>query len=95
MTALVQQWSQGDESQRAFAARHGISSATLRYWHRQLRVGKAKAGPRGFTPVHVVVDADGTGGVLEIVFPDGVRLVIREGTSAAFVTQVLTALRAC
>ena len=93
MTALVQQWNASEEPQRAFAARHRISEAKLRYWIWQLRRQEA-AAPVHFTPVHMVA-GDGSTGVLEIALPSGVRVVVREGATAELVTHVLMALTAC
>ncbi|HJZ70201.1 MAG TPA: hypothetical protein VKE51_00600 [Vicinamibacterales bacterium] len=70
MTTLVQQCHASDEPQRAFATRHGISRAKLRYWVRQLLRPDA-AEPIGVTPVRVVADDVATA-VLEIALPSGV-----------------------
>lgn len=94
MTALVRQWSASDEPQRAFAARHGISRAKLRYWVRQLPRHEPAAAPVRFTPLRVVAE-EAAAGVLEIALPSGTRVVVREGASAGLITQVLTALHAC
>ena len=93
MTALVQQWHASEEPQQAFAARHDISGAKLRYWRWQLRRQEA-AAPVHFTPVRMVTGDESTG-VLEIALPSGVRVIVREGATAELVTHVLTALIAC
>lgn len=93
MTALVRRWQASDERQRAFAARHGISRAKLRYWVRQFP-RREPAAPVRFTPVRVVA-GEGATSVLEIALPSGARVVVREGATAGLITHVLTALHAC
>jgi hypothetical protein len=93
MTALAKAWDASGEPQRGFAASHGISPAKLRYWVGELR-RQESAVPVRFAPVRVVA-GDGSTGVLEIALPSGTRVVVRDGATAALITEVLTALHAC
>lgn len=90
MTRLVAQWRASGEPQARFARRHGVRPWTLWYWSR-----KAVAAPTSptFVPVQVAVAAEPS--LIEIVLPDGVRVVARADTSATAVAAVVAALRAC
>ena len=93
MAALVAQWRAGTETQRAFAARHGLSRTKLRYW---LRHSSPRARPDAavtFAPVDVVGGSSGEAGPVEVVLVGGERVVVRAGASVDLLRTVLTALR--
>lgn len=91
---------------RAVAARHDVYPSLLHYWRRQVRQGRLGVGetPR-FVPVRVMEaprsagDAPGAAtdrsgaGKIEIVLPDGCRLMVGDDVGLAALRRVMTALR--
>lgn len=90
MRRLVAQWRASGEPQARFARRHGVRPWTLWYWSRK-GTPPAPASPT-FVPVQVTPLPAAP--CLEIVLPDGVRVVARADTSATTVAALVAALRA-
>ena len=88
MTRLVAQWRASGEPQARFARRHGVRPWTLWYWSRK----PAPASTPTFVPVQLAPPPDPP--PIEIVLPDGVRIVARADTSPTAVAAVVAALRA-
>lgn len=90
MMTLARQWPSSGQTQAVFAARHGVSAATLRYW---LRRAAAATGPVTFAPVQVIAPAPDGVGAIEIVLGTGERVVVPPTVSPEFLRRVLTTLR--
>ena len=91
MTTLVRRWEGSDETQAAFAQRHGLSQGKLRYW---VQRAPTPADPVTFTPVQLRNDERPETGGIEVALATGERLVIAAGASADLVRAVVAALRA-
>lgn len=85
MQRLVAQWRASGEPQARFARRHGVAPWTLWYWSR-----KAADTPT-FVPVQVTPAPEAP--PIEVVLPDGVRVVARADTPATLVAALVAALR--
>ena len=82
------------------AVRHDIAASLLHGWRHQARHGRlSAAGVAGFVPVRLLPSQPAaccdpaTGAPIEVALPDGSRLYIRDGASAATLCHVLAALR--
>lgn len=91
MTALVRRWEGSDETQAAFAQRHGLSQGKLRYWVQ--RAPPPQADTVTFTPVAVHDAWRPDAGTIEVALPTGERVVIAVGASVDLVRAVVAALR--
>jgi transposase-like protein len=89
MTRLVTQWRASGEPQARFARRHGVQPWTLWYWSRKA----TPPTPPMFVPVQVT-PARERRSPLEVVLPDGVRVVAAADTPATCVAALVAALRA-
>lgn len=84
---------------RAVAARHDVYPSLLHYWRRQVREGRLGVGePPRFVPVRLTeapaaANQPLAAGSIEIVFPDGCRLIVGNDVSLAALRCVVTALR--
>jgi transposase-like protein len=92
---LVAQWRGSGSSQAAFARRHQIHPRTFFDWIRACPAAPPAAAP--FVPVHVVAASavappDAAEGVT-IVLPQGERLEVPAGASAAWVAAIVAGLR--
>jgi transposase-like protein len=90
MTRLVAQWRASGEPQARFARRHGVRPWTLWYWSRKTA---APPAPPTFVPVQVT-PAPERRAPIEVVLPDGIRVVAPADTSATHVAALVAALRA-
>ena len=94
------------ECVRAVAARHDVYPSLLHYWRRQVREGRfGQPEPPSFVPVRVAEPAprlDMAAPVMkerdcadriEIVLPDGCRLLVGSDVSLPALRCVVTALR--
>ena len=82
------------------AVRHDISASLLHSWRYQVRHGLLCAeGAAGFVPVRMLESQRAASShpalaaPIEVALPNGNRLYIRDGASAATLRDVLAALR--
>ncbi|MBX2972343.1 MAG: hypothetical protein KF797_04515 [Flavobacteriales bacterium] len=81
MLAHVAAWKDSGKSRASYCAEHGLNVHTMAYWCDKAR-RQARSG--GFAPVEL---AGGSG--VEVCYPNGVRLVLPEGTSTAQVSAYI------
>lgn len=78
MFALVEQWQESDQTQQAFAAAHNISRPCFSYWRAKYMASKShEDSPSGFIAVSPT-DTLSSEGKVEMVFPNGVRILFHE-----------------
>ena len=86
MYSLIRKWEGGDLTQQQFYHKHGISKSTFDYWRKKyLKETGKKEKRENFIPVKIT---DGhsngcTAGTMELVYPNGVRLVCSFGMDLA------------
>lgn len=108
-SSLVGQWGASGQSAQGFAARHGLSVATLYWWRTRLRgetshgrsgvtsVDTARGGlpsALGFTQVRVA-EREVSEGRLEVVARSGHVVRVHGEVSAAALRAVLSAVERC
>jgi transposase len=104
---LLEQWSRSGESAERFAARIGVTPATLSRWKRHTQASKDKAAVVGpvrekvepnrslFTPVQVVRRPRAPDGVVEIVTRTGCVVRVHGPVDEDTLSVVLGALGSC
>ena len=80
MYALIHQWEKSGLNQKQFLRQQGVAKSSFAYWRNKYlgEFGKSKSkGKGGFIPVKIAkVDyKDSSVGELELVYPNGIRLV--------------------
>jgi hypothetical protein len=80
MYALILEWENSGLSQEKFYKQHGISKSTFGYWRKKYlkEIGPSKTKDN-FIPVKVGAIIDRRPEFLEVVYPNGVRLVCSSG----------------
>jgi len=82
MYALIRKWESSGLSQEQFLGQHGIAKSTFGYWRKKYlkETGKIK-GKDHFIPVKIdkAVSVETSQGILELFYPNGVRLVCSSG----------------
>ena len=97
---LVQQLEGSGLTPAAFAARHGVSDKTLKYWIYRLK--KEQRPPLTFVPVQVAqapeppkepLSQPPRRAAVKAVLPDGLQLYFSKQASSRYVARVLAAVR--
>lgn len=82
MYALVEQWQQSGESQKAFAQEHQINLYTFRYWiDKKLKIQDV---PSGFVEL-----AGSTGINISLRYPNGVELLLPSTVSVTLLKGLI------
>ncbi len=92
MQRLVARWRASGEPQTRFARRHGVRPWTLWYWSRKTAATASTPATPTFVPVQVTPTPEAS--PIEVVLPDGVRVVVRADMPATTVAALVAALRA-
>ena len=82
MYALIRKWESGELSQEQFLHKHGIAKSTFGYWRKKyLKETINSKRKENFIPVKITKpgSSENNAGVLELVYPNGVRLVCSAG----------------
>lgn len=77
---LILEWESSGLSQEKFFSRHGIPRSTFSYWRKQyLRETGLRKGKENFIPVTLGHATEKSPELLEVIYPNGVRLVCSSG----------------
>jgi transposase-like protein len=80
MFTLILEWENSGLTQEVFFKRLDIPKSTFGYWRKKyLRETGRSKGKNNFIPVKVGSTTDSTSEVLQVVYPNGVRLVCSSG----------------
>ena len=72
MALLIKEFGQSGQTQKDFSASRGMRFHTFNYWFRKLKKEKEEAA--GFSRVETGGGFSPSGGQLELVYPNGVKL---------------------
>jgi len=78
MYSLIRQLESSEMTKEKFLQHHNIAKSTFAYWLKKYRNETSKYKDKGnFVPVKISdsVDTENSSGVIELVYPNGVRLV--------------------
>ena len=91
MFPLIQEWEGSGLSQKSFYKRHGIKPHIFWYWLRRYRDSQGPLVSQEATGfVSVQMDPPSAESVMaEIIYPDGTRLILKEGVSLSFLQSLL------
>jgi transposase-like protein len=107
-SGLLEQWSRSGESAERFAARLGISAATLTRWRKQTQGKASSSAPvvsaaatpvestrSLFTPVQVVRSMRAEGGLVEVVTRGGCVVRVHGAVDPEMLASVFAAVGGC
>ncbi|WP_404365607.1 IS66 family insertion sequence element accessory protein TnpA [Corallococcus coralloides] len=81
------------QTQREFAAAHGMRLSTLQSWvYRRRRAAPSRADAVRLLPVQVATAPEAAESVLEVVAASGARVRFAVGTDVAYVARLVAAL---
>ena len=91
MFPFIQEWERSSLSQKEFYTHHGIKPHVFCYWLRRYRE-EGEPAPKaagGFVSVEMEEERPGEAALVEVIYPDGTRLVFKDRVSAAFLQGIL------
>lgn len=91
MFPLIREWERSGLSKKEYYTRYEIEPHVFYYWLRRYREEgePAPTAGRGFVSIEVEEGLQGEEALVEIIYPDGTRLVFKERVSTAFLQEVL------
>lgn len=90
MFSLIQVWQKSGMTQREFCEKKDITYGKFQYWMKRYdEAGHAPERASNFLPVHVKKEIPAQSGSLEIVYPDGRRLVFHQEVEPDFLRALL------
>lgn len=90
MFPLIQEWEDSGLSQKAFCNAHEIKPHVFWYWLRRYRDQGPLVNRESSGFVSVQKDRPSAESVMaEIIYPDGTRLLLKEGVSLSFLRSLL------
>ena len=102
MRELLAEYERGDETQREFCARYGMSVSSLQWWKRELKrrgqsLEPSSPAPPTFVSVEVIEERTGArpAGGFELALTSGETLRIPESFDGASLERLLGVLRGC
>ncbi len=90
MFSLIQVWQKSGMTQREFCEKKDITYAKFQYWMKRYNEARgARERASNFLSVHVKKEIPVRSGSLEIVYPDGRRLVLHQEVDPDFLRALL------
>ena len=90
MFSLIEVWKKSGKTQREFCQEKDIAYSKFQYWMKKYSDHSTLEGRRAFVPV-VVADQPTTGAAaMELVFPDGRRLIFHKAVDVTYLQSLLT-----
>ncbi len=89
MFSLIEVWKKGDQTQQDFCKEKELNYQQFQYWLRRYKqtIEHGSSQP-SFTQVKLKVQP-ATTGALELVFPDGRKLIFHQPVDASFVRSLI------
>src|SRR5690606_16019803 len=89
MFSLIEVWKKGDQTQREFCKEKELDHQQYQYWLRRYKQTiEPGSGQSSFTQVKLKTQAL-TAGALQLVFPDGRKLIFHQPIDASFVRSLI------
>jgi hypothetical protein len=93
MYALIEEWQQSGTSQKAFCSEHSITVLKFQYWHKRYKAEKlpAQSNQPSFIKMSLPVAQghDHCGGLAEVIFPNGTRILFHQEVSVLFLKALV------
>lgn len=92
MFSLIEIWKQGEKSQQEFCREKELDYHQFQYWFRKHRAlySEMKTDSKFFKQIKLEAPAKLNTSAVELVFPDGRRLIFNQPVEAAFLRSLLS-----
>jgi|SRR5690606_11726331 len=91
MFSLIEVWKGSGKTQRDFCKEKEIAYSKFQYWLRKYNEGQSAGNESpGFVTIPVRRQPDQRAGALELVYPDGRRLIFHQDVDPSFLRALLS-----
>jgi hypothetical protein len=90
MFKLIEQWLQSKLTQKEYCEQQSIRYHVFHYWYKRYRQQQAGNGNNHSSFVKLQIAKTVTTGVVEIHFPDGIRLFFHEPVSSNYLKALIS-----
>jgi hypothetical protein len=87
MYSYISQWKESGQSQKRFCLENKISSSNFFYWYKKYR--KQSSPVSGFIPIRVHKGSEKQYDVMEIIYPNGVRLQLSAAAHPSIIGELI------
>ena len=89
MFSLILAWQNSGLSQRAYCEQHAVRYSLFHYWYKQYREQQRSSKDNaGFVPLNV--QASGGAASVELLLPNGSRLLFHQGMSPEYLKALIS-----
>jgi hypothetical protein len=88
MFSLIEVWKKSGKTQHEFCQEKDIAYSKFQYWMKKYKDQSRTDGDDGFVSV-VVKDQPSLGGSMELLFPDGKKLIFHQGVEVTYLRALL------
>jgi hypothetical protein len=90
MFSLIEVWKKSGKTQREFCQEKDVAYSKFQYWMKKYgEQSRPVADPGGFVPV-VVKSEPKSSAMMELVFPDGRKLVFHQAVEVSYLQALLS-----
>ncbi|MBA2762650.1 MAG: hypothetical protein H0U39_11990 [Segetibacter sp.] len=91
MFEIIGSWKQSGLSQKAYCEQNGIRYYVFHYWYKRYRDEQSGSNEASFIPLNVKPSLSvSTCGNVEVVLPDGKRILFHQAVSSNFLKAVIS-----
>ncbi len=91
---LIEQWKKSDKSTVDFCKEHNLLKSSLYYWHKQLKkeeqLRRKEKSRNKFIPVKITKEKEQLNQLIEIIYPNGVKVVLTEKTDKQTIQTLIS-----
>ncbi len=92
MFSLIEQCEQTGLSKREFCEQNNDAYTTFQYWftkYNKAKIVPVENKPPGFIPLNFSTSNTSTGAAIEMIFPNGTRIVFHQGVQVDFLRGLM------
>ena len=87
MFSLIEVWKKSGKTQKEFCQEKDIAYHKFHYWFKKYNGGQSQTSEPTFMQVEVNRNTSSRG--IEVIYPDGRRLIFHQGVEASFLRNLL------
>jgi hypothetical protein len=89
MFALIGGWKQSGLSQKAWCEQNQVRYHVFHYWYKRYRNKQSGSAEASFIPLDVRSSLSDTSSNIEVILPDGKRILFHQAVSSDFLKAVI------
>ena len=89
MFSMINEWQQSSLTQKAWCEQHAMRYHVFHYWYKRYRDAQAVDKEPGFIPLKIKPSFDTSAAHIELLLPDGKRLLFHQPVSSNYLKAVI------